>query len=139
MNKDSVHIKNLLAVAIEKDATASPDEYLEHWSISDQIQGDKLTYQVSLRDFEYVISDYIIKVYNIFNPIKQFDETKINKMILLTQVIGVQYIIRSRRNKLDKRRKKDVENAMLMNEITEMLIKAKKNKTLDITSLIGMG
>ena len=41
--------------------------------------------------------------------------------------------------KLDKRRKKDVENAMLMNEITEMLIKAKKGKTLDITSLVEMG
>lgn len=138
MERYSITIKIKLAAAIEKDVTLSPDEYLETFSLSDSIQCETLKYQLSLRDFEYVISDFITNLYNKQNPTAKFDEKKINRMIVLTKVVSAQYAQRSKRSKMEPRKKRDMDNSELMWELSQLLFKARENKTLDMTSLFEM-
>ena len=65
MDTDGAKIRKLLAAAIEQDVKINTSLYLEDKPVANivNLTEPKLTYQVSLRDFEYVISDYIEKKY----------------------------------------------------------------------------
>ena len=134
MDTDGAKIRKLLAAAIEQDVKINTSLYLEDKPVANMVNltEPKLTYQVSLRDFEYVISDYIEKKYAKENhepksEEAKFDKETLSKQIFLTRVLSAQYAQRIKRDKIDTRKKKDLENSALLKEISELLTEIKKN------------
>ena len=128
LDENGAKIKELMAAAIEKDVTADPIPYLEHWYMSDQIQGYKLAYQASLRDFDYIMSDFVTQKYKDEFPepeAETLQEAELDNMIYLTKMSSISYASRNK-----------PENSKTMKKLSDMLVKLKESKEIDFTSLI---
>ena len=138
--KKKVHTRRMLKLmtdAIANDVTTSPNNYLEP---NPEAPGEMiLTYQPSLRDFDYLINLVIEQEFDkkfphpapertIEDIIIELDTKTLDKQILLTQVLTAQYNNRSKTNKLPARVKKDKDNSKVMKQLSEFLIQVSDSR-----------
>jgi hypothetical protein len=138
--KKKVHTRRMLKLmtdAIANEVTTNTDNYLE--PNPDNLEEMVLTYQTSLRDFDYLINVVVEQEYDkkfpqpapertIEDIVNGMDTKTLDKQIQLTQVLSAQYHNRSKTNKLPARVKKDKDNSKVMKQLSEFLIQVRDSR-----------
>lgn len=140
--KHSARIQRLMTLAIAKEVEKNESIYLE--PSPEETGKTVLGYNSLLRDFDYIINDYVEQEYDKKFPeppspptaeeiINKLDSETLSKQIFLTQVLSARYNSRSKTSKLKARKEKDKSNAKLLKTLASYL-KLIQNNQLDFTN-----